>query len=111
MRVRPEWTAISALEQRAELVEDLVVLGKAAGLFLAEQELIAGFHVENSAVAGDELCFDVVCVLDRGRQTGGLGEVISLGAVGDADLHRRRASEPDSLTGYRLPVRQGMVEG
>lgn len=88
-----------------------MVLGKAADLLLAEQELIAGFHVENSAVAGDELGFDVVCFLDRGRQTGGLGEVVSLGAVGDADLHGRGASEPDSLTGYRLPARQGMVEG
>ena len=57
------------------------------GLVLGVDELIVHLDVEDPAVALLELRVDAVALLQLGRQTGGSGEVVSLRAVGDADLH------------------------
>jgi hypothetical protein len=63
------------------------VLGEAAGFFLAVDEAAVGDDVEDSAAAFDELGGDACFGFDCIRQTGGLGEVVSLYAVGDGNLH------------------------
>ncbi len=72
----------------AEKVQNLLLLRKAAGVVLAEHELAVLLHVENPTAAGDELRLDAQAFPDRGRQTGGAGQIVSLVAVGDAYLHR-----------------------
>ena len=60
---------------------------KAAGLLFAIDAAAIGHDVEDAASAGDQRRVDVELLFDRGRQTGGLRFVVSLHAVGDADLH------------------------
>jgi hypothetical protein len=72
------------------------VLGEAAGLVLAVNELAIGLYVEDSAATLDELDLGVMVLLDRGRQTGGLRFVVSFATVLDADFHE---FPPDFLLG------------
>ncbi len=44
-------------------------------------------YIEDPPSSLDELRIDPGFLLDRGRQTGGLGKVVSLDAVLDADVH------------------------
>jgi hypothetical protein len=46
------------------------------------------FDVEDPAPARNQFGFNAFRVPDRIRQTGGFGQVVSLCAVCDADLHR-----------------------
>ena len=72
---------------RAELAENLVVLGKSVDSVLAEDHLAVDNDVKNPTGARDERGVDVAVVLDRGGQTGRLGFVVSLHAIGDGDFH------------------------
>jgi hypothetical protein len=54
---------------------------------LAEHQVAIHLHVVYPAAAGDHLGVDVEFVLDFSRQTGGAGLVVSLLAVGNADMH------------------------
>lgn len=72
-------------------VEDFVVLGETPGLVLAVDESAIDPDIEDAAGSGNQLWFNVVGMLDFGRQTGSPGEVASLLAVGDAHLHRSRS--------------------
>jgi hypothetical protein len=56
---------------------------------LGEDPLPVRHDVEDAVVALDELRLDAEFLLDRGRQTGGPGQVVSAYAVGDRDLHGR----------------------
>lgn len=47
----------------------------------------ADLHVEHAAAAFDQSNVNVELFLDRIRQTGGLGFVVSFDAVFDADVH------------------------
>ncbi len=47
------------------------------------------FELEYPTMSRDEFCFDSVFFLDIGRQPGGLGEVVSLLAIDDAEFHWR----------------------
>jgi hypothetical protein len=67
--------------------EDLGVLGKAIGLLVVVDALIIDVDEEDAAHAFLEVGGDPVLFLDGGLQTGGLGEVVSLAAVRDLDLH------------------------
>jgi len=71
----------------AKLSEHLVVLGEAAGLELAEDQLAVDADVEDAAAALDQLGLDAELALDCVRQTGGLGKVVSLAAVLDRHFH------------------------
>ena len=53
----------------------------------AENHLAVGLDVENAAGTFDHFSIDSEAFLDRIRQTGGLGVVVSLHAVLDADFH------------------------
>ena len=70
-----------------ELRQYLIVLREAAGLELAVNHFAVDCYIKNTAPPFDQLTIDAVFCLDAGRQTGGLGQVVSLDAVLDADFH------------------------
>ena len=65
------------------------MLRKPIQLFLAEDEISIHTHLEYAASALDEPGGDPVLLFYFGRQTGGLGCVVSLQTVFDTDLHDR----------------------
>ncbi len=70
-----------------ELRENLVVLGEAVDRMFAEDHLTVDHDVEDASTSLDESALDAVVILDGGGQTGRLGLVVSLHAVGDGDIH------------------------
>jgi hypothetical protein len=74
--------------QRGQLVEDLIVFGEPAGLMLTVDQSAIHLYIEDPAAALDQFRLDAVLLLDRSRQTGSLGQVVSFDAVGDGDSHR-----------------------
>ena len=94
----------------AEQLDHLGVVREAAGLVLREDEVAVGDDVEDAAAAFDQLGLDTELALQPGLQTGGLGQVVSLHAVGDGDPHRAqpstspRFSGPSWTLGVRLAV-------
>lgn len=76
------------LRRRRDLLQHLVQLRPASGLLLREDELAVEDDLELSAGTLDERGIEATRLLDLGRQTGGPGQVVSLHAVGDLELHR-----------------------
>lgn len=76
----------------AQGFENLVMLGKTILLVLAEDELSLHDHIKHAAPAGNQLRLGVELALDGIRQTGGRRLVVSLLAVGDADVHGQSSS-------------------
>jgi hypothetical protein len=72
---------------RVDQVTDFVGAGKRVGLVLGVHQLVIDLDVEDALVALLDFGVDAVALLELGRQTGGRREVVSLGAVGDPDLH------------------------
>ncbi|GEM_PF-2481179 len=87
----PEITLVTSPEAQdsvgLQLAEDFVVLGELAGLMLRVDESAIDLHIENPAAAFDEFGINPGSCFDCVRQTGGFGRVVSLNAVGNADLH------------------------
>ena len=71
-----------------QLFQNLFIRWKSVCFMLAVDQLAIDFHVKNSALAFDKLSIDTMCTLDCGRQTGGLGRVVSHHAECDFDIHR-----------------------
>ena len=67
----------------AEGGDDLVVLGEALLGVLGEYQVAVGDDVEHAVISFYQLGIDAQRTADGGRQTGGLGEVLSAGAVLD----------------------------
>src|SRR5262249_56750491 len=82
-----------AIDQREDFV---VVLGKALELVLGEDELAVLLDVVDAPAATDQRGVDAVPVLDRGRQTGGPGFVVSDPAVRDLERKRLRSGHVPS---------------
>jgi len=82
----PRLSALLFLAQRRQHVG---LRGKAAVAVLGEEQLAVERDVENPAAALDELRLDAERLLDRGRQTGSPGQVVSGAAVGNGDVHGR----------------------
>ena len=80
-----------------DLLEDLLVSRKPVGRLVGVDDVIVDRHLEDPAVAFLEDCGDSVLVLDGGLQTGGLGEVVSLPAISDLDVHARLLPEKFTL--------------
>ena len=81
----------SKVENRSttpQLVDDLALAGEAAFFLLGEDRLAVDADDEDAAAAADELTVDAELLLQRGRQTGGPGKVVSNAAVVDANVHR-----------------------
>ena len=69
--------------------ENLLGFGKTARLFLGEDQLPVGDHVEDPGTARDEGGLGAGGFSDGGSQTGCLGAIVSTHAVGDCDRHAR----------------------
>jgi 4-hydroxybutyrate CoA-transferase len=80
-------SARSSLEL-VDLGEDLLILREAKRDLVVVDHLVVGLDGEDAPDAFAQLGLDTVLALDRGLQTGGLGEIVSLAAVRDPDVHR-----------------------
>jgi len=67
----------------AKRLKDLIVQGEAACLVLGENEIPVNNHIEDAAFALDQLRLRAEVFGYCGRQTGGLGKVVSRYTVGD----------------------------
>ena len=74
--------------ERFDQVEDFLVFGEAAHVLLAPDLGAVDVDVEDPARTLDQFGLDLERLLQCVRQTGGSGQVVSLAAVLDADLHR-----------------------
>ena len=76
------------------------MLREPAGLVLRVDLVTVDRHVEDAAIALDEFHVDAEAVaqpiLDGGRQTGGLREIVSAHAVLNGDMHRILVARGDS---------------
>lgn len=73
--------------RRLDLIEHFVVLRESSGCLLIPDLRSVDVNVEHPAGPLDHRGVDVELVLNRLRQTGGCGIVVSLHAVLDADVH------------------------
>jgi hypothetical protein len=81
------WSGKALLLELLDLGEDLLVLGEPVRHLVVVDLLAVDLDGEDPAGAFLEVGGDAVLVLDGGLQTGGLGEIVSLAAVRDPDLH------------------------
>jgi hypothetical protein len=81
-----------------DLCDDFFVLWEAANVFFAPDLRAVDMHVENTARALDHFSVYAELALNRFRQTGGGGEVVSLHAVFDADFHSGTPFVIESVT-------------
>jgi hypothetical protein len=65
------------------------VFGKPSGLMLRVNQLVVDLHVEDAAPPLDQLGINPELLFELFRQTGGFGEVVSLYAILNRDMHDR----------------------
>ena len=75
------------LRTAGKLGQNLVVFGKAVHFVFGENHLSVHDDIEDPAAAFDEFRLDAGVLLDRIRQTGGLGRVVSLYAILNGNVH------------------------
>ena len=75
------------LLSRVDLGEDLLVGREPIRLLVGVRERAVDGDFEDAAHTFLQAGVEAVLALDGGLQTGGLGEVVSLAAVRDLDLH------------------------
>ena len=75
------------LLSEVDLLEDLLVRREAVVVLVRVGGLAVDEDLEDAAHAFLQPGGDAVLVLDGGLQTGGLGEVVSLPAIQDLDVH------------------------
>ena len=61
--------------------------GKPERLVLAVNQFPVQLNIKNATLALHKINVDLSCLLDRGRQTGGLGCVVSHDTIRDPHLH------------------------
>ncbi len=61
---------------------------EATGIVLAEDSATVDNDVKDASATFNQLNSVAGVLFDRGRQTGGLGTVVSLAAVGNRNVHR-----------------------
>jgi len=71
----------------AQCLDDLPRFRIAAFPVLGKNQRAVGGHVEHAAATRDELGLHSEPFGDRGRQTGGPGQIVSNRAIGDGDAH------------------------
>jgi hypothetical protein len=98
-RARPQVKIRSLLLR--ELLHNLAGLGESAFLQLREDEFAVFSNLEGSAGRADKFGLHPRCLLDFGRQTGGLGRVVSHHTILNADLHENLRAQD------RPPRRRG----
>lgn len=75
---------------RLQLINHVVGPGELPGLVLAIEELPIRLHVKHPTAPFHKNSFNPDLILNRVRQTGGPGQVVSLRAVGNSDRHVHR---------------------
>ena len=85
---------------RLQLLQNLLVSREAVGFVFAEDHLAIDDDVEDTAFAFDQRRIDSGCSFDRFRQTGGLGRVVSLHAIGNRNLHRQSSFGKNHLINF-----------
>jgi hypothetical protein len=78
--------------------QDLVVLGEAVLASLGEHERAVDRHFELTAAARDERRGEAALLLDRRRQPGSVGKIVSSSAVADLDRHDDSRGRRTALT-------------
>ena len=78
-----------------DLLEDFLVRRKPVCRLVRVDDIVVDRHFEDPAVPFLENRGESVLGLDGGLQTGGLGQVVSLAAVSDQDVHPRLLPESD----------------
>src|SRR6185295_16689308 len=81
------WNAMKLGLEPVDLGEDLVILREAVRRLIVVDALPVDVDGEDATDAFVQVSDDAVLVLDGGLQTGGLGQIVSLAAVGDPDVH------------------------
>ncbi len=76
-----------SLSVRFDQLRHLSRIREAVDVVLREDGSTVEIDVEDALGARLEFGVDAECILELSRQTGGSGEVVSLRAVGDADVH------------------------
>ena len=76
------------LLEGVDLLEDLLVRREPVGRLVRVGDVTVDRDLEDASGALLQAGGDAVRVLDGGLQTGGLGQVVSLAAVQDLDVHR-----------------------
>lgn len=84
---QPSLRALRLSRQGLDLVDYLVMFREAADVVLAPDLRAVDVNVEDAAAALDQFGFHLEFALDRLRQTGGCGQVVSFTAVLDGDVH------------------------
>ena len=104
------WCAAHSTHPCPQVGNDLRVLGKPVRLVLRENLLPVDGHVEHAAVVGNDLGLQRQLTLNRSRQTGGVGAVVSTNAIGDGDVHTVTMINPRFLAGTWRLARAGEDE-
>ena len=86
------------LLSRVDLGEDLLVGREPVRFLVGVRERAVDGDFEDAAHAFLQAGGETVLALDGGLQTGGLGEVVSLPAVQDLDVHRSSLPPDSSMT-------------
>ena len=92
------------LLERVDLLEDLLVGREAVGRLVRIGRLTVEEDLEDAGHAFLQCGRDSVLLLDGGLQTGGLGEIVSLPAVQNLDVHAVLLSR-ESFLFYTMPHR------
>ena len=88
-----------------DLLEDLLVGRKPIRRLVRVDDVVVDRDFKDSGVPFLERRRDAVLVLDGGLQTGGLGQVVSLSAVSDLDVHPRLLAESGSHSNMMADTR------
>ena len=78
---------LAGVSRSGQLAENLVVFWKTVDSMFAEDHVAIDDDVENTAGPLNERGVDIAVIFDCGGQTGRLGFIVSLHAVGDGDFH------------------------
>ena len=97
------------LPSSVDLLEDLLVGGESVRHLVGVDGLLVDEDLEDPAGAFLKLRGESVLGLDGGLQTGGLGEVVSLPAVQDRDVHAVLLSPERGLHSSTMPGRRQRI--
>ncbi len=70
-----------------QLLQNLFMRGKPERFLFAVNQLTVQLNIKDAAFALHQINVDLLCLLDRGRQTGGLGCVVSHDTIRDLHFH------------------------
>lgn len=100
--------------QILDFLQHFVVLRESAEFLLVPDLRAVNVYVEHAAGAFNQFRRNVQCFLQRFRQTGGCGQVVSFATVFDSDIHGSSLHPLETATSRRLKPaarRLGQIHG